>query len=292
MDFDITVLQPYFPIILSSIISIITLVFSVFSAKYYGERTVELAKRRRDHSIVLNEATLNPWLANLYSCSGLFADSPQMMEGVIVTRNMKFKPRKPCDPKLEFFEYAKQHLQTGYPNMIREWADLKRDVLSFNEHLVGFLKSLNKAITKEMKAKASKEPKHWSYGEKIRYVRLYFAQSVYIELESVLTTGKRRIRNLEKEDKSEGAQRSCKLIYEGITIYCGNRVRDLKKGQILFDKLVSSQDNIKEVEKIVKEKEVVTRKLQGFEKNLEELHDSIKLGNILKGKCRHCPEHV
>ena len=141
-----------------------------------------------------------------------------------------------------------------------------------------------------MNARIDKEPKYWSYETPLRFVRPEFAQLVYIELEHVATTGKKGIKRL--HEVRDNARRVYELECEGTTIYKSNRARDLKKGQILFNELVSSQDNIKEVEKLVKRYSELKVRHQAFEGTLKELRDFIELGNTLKGKCRHCPTRV
>jgi hypothetical protein len=199
-------------------------------------------------------------------------------------------PRIPCDPEVEFFEYLKQHLETGYPNVIKDWQGLKRDVLSFNEQRVGFLKRLHIQITKEMKASAGKEPKYWSYETPLRFVHPEFAQWVYIALERFTTTRKKEVKRL--HEVRDNARRIYELECEGFKIYKSNRARDLKKAQMLFSKLISSQGNIKEVEKLVKRHSELEERHHAFERTLRELKNFIELGNTLKGECQYCPQHV
>lgn len=270
--------------------SVITLIVSIYCAKYYGERGVEIARRRREHSVRLKEEALERWLNTLQSCIGFIRRKERIVKGVFITKNRRFKPIEPRDPPTEFFEYFKQHLETGYPNILKKWEKIKQMALSVNKQTANFLEKLCSIIAKEMKAEREKEPRHLLYRRPIRFVYPRFAEAVYTELQSLLITKERKIRYLHEEIKYENMEYT--LSYDGSLIYKSNRVRDLKKGQTLFEKLIASQENLQEVKKLIEQRQEVEKELRNFEKALRELKDSIDLGNILKGKCEYCPEKV
>jgi len=142
---------------------------------FYGERWVEASRRRREHSIRLNDGVFKPWLSKVEEyCKNdaVYFKNSDKMVGV--------EPKNPTD--LEFFDEAKNHLETKYTNILEAWEELKRVTLKHNEKLAIVLEELRTLIIRELKMHCY----YWSLGaeEPEEYIKPdRIAQQIYQELE-------------------------------------------------------------------------------------------------------------
>lgn len=261
---------------------IIGAIISAIVTMRFGERWVETFRIRREHSIKLNEGFLKPWLSKIKEYSKIDAayskDSDKMV-GV--------EPEYPTD--LNFFDEAKSHLETKYPNVLEAWEELKRVTSQHNEKLAIVLEELRTSIIGELKMHCyyynlgAEEPAEHIKPDKI-------AQQVYQEIESRAQYERKWFR---------GEPRVTPVIIGSLKFFrleWGNNIlirsRDEEKviSSIPFiNQLIETPKFNKEEKNLTKRKDEIYKvKRDDFEAKIKEVIESIDLGNILEGKCRHC----
>jgi len=117
---------------------IIGAIISSLATVFFGERRVETLRRRRDHSIKLNDGVLKPWISKLQD----YCKSGRAIYNHEVTRIVENKPKDPTDS--EFFTEAKSHLESNYPAVLKSWEELKQATLSHNEKIATVLEETRK----------------------------------------------------------------------------------------------------------------------------------------------------
>ena len=262
---------------------IIGAIISALATIFFGERRVETLRRRRDHSIKLNDAVLKPWLSKVEEyckIEAMYSQNNNRMMGV--------EPKNPTD--LEFFDVAIKHLETKYPNILEAWEELKRATSKHNEKLAIVLEEIRSSIIRELKmhcyyySLGAKEPEEHIKPDKI-------AQQIYQEIES---------RAQYKRKWFRGKPRVTPVIISGEKFFrlewVNNiliRSRDEKKVESsipFINQLMETPKFIKEEKNLTKRKDEVSKiEREDFEAKIKDVIESIDLGNNLKGKCRFCP---
>ena len=118
---------------------IIGAIISSLVTIFFGERRVETLRRRREHSIRLNDDVLKPWLSKLQDYCKVGATYDHK-----ATRMVKIEPKDPTD--LEFFNEVKNHLESNYPTILKSWEELKDITLSHNGKIAIVLEEVRKSI--------------------------------------------------------------------------------------------------------------------------------------------------
>lgn len=273
-------------VVISAVISgIISFVVGFLAAKFYGPRWVELSKRRRNHSVILNNEVFKPWLAKLeeYCKVGAIFD-------LDVDKLVGIEPKDPTN--LKFFVEAKSHLESTYLDILNAWEKLKGATLGHNKELAAFLEEIRTLIVKEVAMQCY----YWGMrgDEPERYVRPgRLVLHIYEIISHEICTGRQWF---------GGKPKVRPTIYGDTTFY------ELQWGNDSC--LVKSQEE-KEVEKCVpfiiqlvetpnyrsktknlleKEAKVLEPKRADFKAKMTTLIKSIALGNVIRGKCQHCPK--
>jgi hypothetical protein len=262
---------------------IIGAIISALATIFFGERRVETLRRRREHSMKLNDGVLKPWLSKVgeyckigatYSCD--------------VHKIVGLKPNDPTE--LAYFDVAKSHLETRYPSILEAWEEFKRVTYEHNQKLATVLEKIRTLIVKEFKMPCY----YWSLGAKEPKAHVKpdrIAQQIYQEIEDRV---KYNIKWFRGEPRISPVIISDEKFYR---LEWGNnlliRSRDEKRVESsipFISELVETQKFQEEEKSLTKRKnEFYQRRREDFEIEIKNVIKSIELGNILKGKCRFCP---
>jgi hypothetical protein len=245
---------------------------------------LELARRRRDHSIKIKDEALKPWLTKIEECCNIDVIYSKQMDKMIGV-----EPRDPTD--LEFFDVAESHLETKYPEILEVWNELKLATSVHNQKLAIFLEEI-RTLTIE----ALNIPCQYSNlirgGMPEEYIMMdRFVKNFYEEM---------RLRISTEREWSMGKLITNPVMYGTVTFYelewAGYRlmrVRDKEKVEratLFVDHLIGTPQFLMEVEKLMKSlDEIQEVKRKNFEMKLKEVVKSIELGRLLEGECRFCP---
>lgn len=273
-------------VVISAVISgIISFVVGFLAAKFYGPRWVELSKRRRDHSVTLNNEVLKPWLVKLeeYCEVGAVFD-------LDVDKLVGIEPKDPTD--LEFFVEAKNHLESKYLDILNAWEELKGATLEHNEELAALLEEIRTLIVKEVAMPCYYRGMRGD--QPLRYVRPdILALHIYQIIAEEIHTGRQWFGGKPKVDP---------VIYGDTTFYelrwwnDPPLVKSQEKKQVVkyvpfIIQLVETPNYRSKAENLLeKESKFLGPKRADFEAKMTTLIKSIALGNVIRGKCQHCPK--
>jgi len=270
--------------VLSLGVSLTSLAVSFLIAKFYGERWVEMARRRREHSIKLKEEVLKPWLTKI----GEEYCKIDVVYSHHFDRIVGVEPKDPTD--LEFFDVAKSHLESKYPEILKAWVEFKLVTSEHNKELAILLEEIRMLTIRELKMPchywrpAAETPEEYIIPDR-------FSQCVYQEMEW---------REPYKRKWASGEPRIVptmhgnKKFYElEWGIYRLVKIRDEKQAEnaiLLINKIIETSRFREEAKNLTKRKnEIYNAKRENFEAKIKDLIKSIELGNNLRGKCRFCP---
>ena len=272
-------------VVISAVISgIISFVVGFLAAKFYGPRWVELSKRRRDHSVILNNEVFKPWLAKLeeYCEVGAVFD-------LDVDKLVSIEPKNPTD--LEFFAEAKSHLEPKYLDILNAWEELEGATLEHNKELATFLEKIRTLIVKEVampcyyRGMRGDQPK--------RYVRPdLLALHIYQIITHEIRTGRQWF---------GGKPKIQSVTYHEGTFYelkwwnerplASHERKEVEKYVPFIIQLVETPNYRSKAKNLLeKEAKVLRPKRADFQAKMTTLIKSIALGNVIRGKCQHCPK--
>lgn len=243
---------------------------------------IELTRIRQEHSIKIKDEALKPWLAKVgeyCKIEAVYSKDADRMVGI--------EPNDPSD--LNFFDVAKSHLESKYPDILEAWEDLKRITSELNKELAIILEEIRTLTIKELELPCY----YWFLGveepeEHIKPDKI--AQSIYQEIEW---------RAPQKRKWMIGKPHVHPVIYGREQFYELEwrerlmKSRDeekVKRAILLIDKIVETPKFKEMTEKLTKRKdEIYKTHRETFEAKIKEVIKSIELGNVLKGKCKYCP---
>lgn len=263
---------------------IIGAIISSLATIFFGERRVETLRRRREHSIKLNDGVFKPWLSKLqdYCKIGAVYDHE-------ATRMVDIKPKDPTD--LEFFKESKSHLESNYPTILKSWEEVKHVTLSQNRKIATVLEEARTSIVDDL-------------GMPCYYYRLYdegapetyvmpdrIVENFYKVIDSEVDFGKKWVNG---KPSVKPVQCGDVIFYElewGYSRLVKSRdKKEVEKCVSLIVQLVEASNYKDEVKKLLKkEDEKLRPKREKFEEQIRGLIKFIELGNTLKGKCQYCP---
>lgn len=273
---------------------IIGAIISALATIFYGERRVETLRRRREHSIKLNDGVLKPWLSNVrvYCKIG-------ETYSFDVHKIVGLEPKDPTD--LEYFDVAKSHLESKYPDIIEAWEDLKHATLEHNKDLAILLEEIRTLTIEELKM-----PPYYS-GMRGRSPKEYitldrFVETIYHEIASRtrMHAQARAEHRVHPERKwmigkpsihpvIHGEEKFHELSWGSYTLVWNLDEEEVKRAKALIDKILDTSKFKEEVKNLIEREDMVHKtKREVFEMKIKDLIKSIELGNILKGKCRFC----
>jgi len=271
---------------LAEILSILSLVaspiVSFLVARFYGERWVETARRRREHSVKLNEGVLKPWISKVgeyCKIDAVYSRETDQMMGV--------EPKDPTD--LEFFNAARSHLELKYPNILKAWEELKLATSDHNKERAIILERIRKLVLEETK----KPCYYWSPGIETpdEYVRPdELVQHIYQEIEWREPNKRKWAGGTPYVQPTMSGNKQFYHLTWNSTLMESLDKKDVEKAILLINSIIDTaklRDEVKDLKK--RESEVYKTKWQNFETKMKELVESIELGNNLQGTCRFCP---
>lgn len=262
---------------------IIGAIISSLATIFFGERRVETLRRRREHSIKLNDGVLKPWLKLQDYCkTGALYDHK-------AARMVEIEPKDPTD--LEFFNEVKSHLKSNYPTILKSWEEIKHITLSHNRKIAKVVEEIRKSIVDNL-------------GMPCYYWRLYdegppetyvspdrIAENFYKVINWEVSTGKKWINGKPSVKPVQyGDAMFYELEWSNLRVVKSRDRKEAEKCMSFIVQLVEAskyQDEVKNLLK--KEDEMLRPKREKFEEQIRDLIRSIELGNIIKGKCKHCP---
>jgi len=231
---------------------------------------------------LMNEV-LKPWLAKIGEeyCRVDAVYSPELDKMVGV------EPRDPTN--LEFFDAARNHLETKYSSVLKAWEEFKTVGAEYNKNLAVVLEEIRTLAIKELRLPcyywrpAIEQPKEFIMPDLL-------AQRIYEEIEW-REPQKRKWARCEPliTPAISGTEKVFHLEWNGTLVK--SRYRDaVEDALFLINRTIekpSYQEKANDLKK--RKKEVYDAKRENFEVKIKDVIKAIELGNNLKGKCRFCP---
>ncbi len=247
------------------------------------ETRSEKAKLRREHSVKIMEQALKPWLDGSLFYSKLDAEySPRYDE---------FVGLEPKDPtNLDFFEFAKSHLESEYPEVLRAWNELKSITSKYNSKLATFLNEIREftiaflemAIT--YSGFRGKTPAQYMILD--RFVKSVFEEikyQVYNEIDYFVEEPK-------IQPVGIGGKTFQQLVWKSYALVQSRDIYKAKKAKKIIERLIESPKLREGMRGLLEiEAEILKTRLPNFETKIKDVIKSVELGNQFKGKCRFCP---
>lgn len=201
---------------------------------------------------------------------------------------MRVEPKDPTE--LDFFDVAKSHLESKYPDVIESWEELKRVTSEHNKELALLFEKMRTLVTQELKL-----PCHYSSlrgrtpQERITVDR--FIESIYQEMKfRQVSSEKWHFGKPKIEPFISGDKKFYGLGWANWGTLVVSLDQDIvKKAMVLIDKIVENSEFREVVRNVQRnEDEICKGKRESFEAKLKDVIKSIELGKILEGKCRFC----
>lgn len=252
------------------------------SRREASDNQPELGRRRQDHSIKIKDEALKPWLAKIEEYAKIDALYSKDKDKIVGS-----EPTDPTD--LDFFDVAKSHLETRYPEIMEAWTNLKSVTRTHNLRLAAFFEETRVLIIEALKLHC-----HYSNSQgrtPEEYITIdRFVRILYEEM---------KLKNMQEDWRME-RPKTYPVMYGSETFYelewASYRLmksRDKEKAEEaiqLIDQLAANPQlmgKVADLEKSLDEIQKVKR--ADFERKLKEVVKSIELGRLLEGECRFCP---
>jgi len=262
---------------------IIGAIISALATIFYGERRVDTLRRRREHSIKLNDEVFKRWLEKVGDYSKI-----DVAYSKDIGKIVGVEPKDPTD--LEFFDVAKSHLESKYPYILKEWEELKHVTLEHNKELAILLEEIRTLTIKELKM-----PCYYSSlpgrapEEHITLNR--FVECIYKEMEYRVRAEREWL--FEKpiiQPVIYGGEKFYELAWGSYRLVKSRDEKEVGRAILLISQLIETPKFKEEVKNLMKEEDEIYKiKRENFERKIKDLIKSVELGGILKGKCRFCP---
>jgi hypothetical protein len=252
------------------------------------ERLFETRKIRMEHSTKLKDGFFKPWLERMEEkkdkCCKIGTQYSRVQGRMV--------PLKPTEPLgLEFYEEAMNHVKRD--KLAKDWKILKRTTLALNEELAMLLEEIRVLAAKEI------DLPYWCP----RYVGDYFGDKPdeYLCPDLFLSSIYSEVRYRIEEGRKWGPSRispanvgNGKIIYSLIhgdyEVAISPNEELVQKTQQFLATLIEDEKFSESVKSFVgKQKGTYDKELEKVKRDLRDLIKSIELGNVIKGKCRHCP---
>lgn len=268
---------------LSLVVSFSAVLVAFLVARFYGERWVEMSRIRREHSMILSDRVLRPWIENINKYCKIdakYSEDDDRMMGV--------EPTDPAD--LEFFDVGKSHMESGYPDILVSWEELKHVTFEHNNKLANLLEEIRTAVINELKMPCliySIEPEE--------YVSPRFAKAIYAQIEYTLEYrpyARPKWRGGEPyiQPVNYGGKQFYELAWQDNRIVRSLDEEKTKQAKLLVDHLIETPGLIEKTKLLMDEKsKTYGAKLEALKTKMMDVIKSIELGNIIAGKCRFCP---
>jgi gas vesicle protein len=259
---------------------IVGAVISALATIFYGERRAEMLRLRRKHSETLLDRTLRPWLGKYKEICRIGAEYSSDPDTLIA--------HEPQESSLQFFDDIRSHLKSKYPDIMRSWETLKQATFEHNKKLAIILEDIRNSILKETNLPQyhchGRAPSEYICPERI-------AECVYETMAYETRTGEDWFTGRPSvQPLSSGNTMFYQVNWAGSSNFaiCRNEDRAGKIAHKIVD-IVESPEYEQRIRQAVDAEDMVIRpKRIDFEHRMEDLIESIELGNSLRGKCKHC----
>jgi hypothetical protein len=255
------------------------------------ESLIETRKIRMEHSTKLKDGFFKPWLETMEEykdkCCEIGAKYSKVQG-----RMVSLKPKEPGN--FEFYEQAMNHMKRS--KLAKDWNNLKHTTLDLNEELAIIFEEIRVLILKEI------DLPYWCP----RYIGDYFGDkpdeylcpdlfisSIYLEVRYRIAEGRKRIWGPGKmSPKNVGNGKMVYFLsYWDFEIASSPDEELMRKTQQLLSRLVEDKELTERIKSFVdKQKATYDKELEKVKLDTRDLINSIELGNVIKGKCRHCPK--
>jgi len=274
---------------------IIGAIISALATIFYGERRVETLRRRREHSIKLKDEVLKPWLSKVgkyCKIGAVYSYDVHKMVGV--------EPKDPID--LEFFDVVKNHLETKYADIKKDWEEFKQITSKHNKDLATLQEEIRTLTIKDVKIPAYYSNMRGRSPEE--YITIdRFVETVYEEMyqrmriqaqaraeHKVHPERKWMIGKPQIEPIIHGEETFHTLAWGSYRLGISHDEKEIEKFELLINKIIDTPRFKEEVKELIEREDTIYKtQREDFEVKIKEVIKSIELGNVLKGKCRYCP---
>ena len=244
---------------------------------------IEIVRIRREHSKKIKDGALKPWQTNIeHYCKIDVAYSKD------VDKMVGVEPKDPTD--LEYFDVAKSHLKSKYPDVLNAWEKLKRVTSKHNKELAFLMEKIRTFTIKKLKISYHYSNIRGRAPEE--YITLdRFVENISEEMELRLRGNEKwAIGEPKKESFRRGDEKFYQLAWGSYTLVTSRDEKDVERAIILINKIIETPRFIEKVKNLIKrEDEIYKVKFENFETKIKDVIKSIELGMILEGKCRFCP---
>jgi hypothetical protein len=259
---------------------IVGAVISALATIFFGERRVETLRLRREHSRILLDGTLKPWLDKYKQICMIGAEYSSDPDTLVA--------HEPQESSLKFFDDIRSHLGSKYPDTMKSWEVLKEATFEHNKKLALILEDIRNSIIKETSLpqyhRHGREPREYISPERI-------VEYVYETMAYETHTGEDWFRG--KPDVQPFTSGNTMFYQVKWGNYSNFAIcRDENSAGKIVHKIIDIVESPEYEQRIRQavdaEDRIIQPKRISFEQKMEDLIESIELGNSLRGKCKHC----
>lgn len=288
-------------------------------AKRYGPIAVQKENIRRLHSEKLVDQTITPWRNDPFRyCHvgvafkgigwGDFNTSLGEGGGVILGRagriwsqyELDMGMRNPIDPPYDYYKELRSHLESGFPNVLISWEQIKRKTEQLNEEIYTFLKELGNEIFLNPEGKPLDYFLYWNAEgnpPKLYVLLEDIVFQIWMELEG-------RVLGKSRSPYILPSTASRTIDFDGLSanifelswkhghpasIFARTLTKEnceTIRSRIIH--LCDSTSNLEKVRSIINRKDSLRSKIEGFQGSLRDIKAQVDLGKNLGGNCSIC----
>lgn len=248
---------------------------------------VETRKSRMKHSVKLKDDFFKPWLSKI----GEYYDDYCKIGAQYSKEFDKMVPLEPKDPdNLQFYKEAMSHLK-NYEQLLKDWKNQKQITLELNKELAILFDDIRVLVKKEI------DLPYWcprySGDEPDEYLcPNLFIGAIYEEIEGRIKKERKQfIGSGMVEPTIHGDKKIYYFKWWDRTLARSPKQEHMVKAQQLFSQFIDDEKYKEIIEAFAaKQKETYDKACEKVKQDIVDIINSIELGNIIKGKCQHCPK--
>jgi len=260
------------------------------------EATIEIARRRREHSSRLKDEVLKPWLSKVGEYCKIGVTYSYEVHKIV-----GLEPKDPID--LKFFDFAKSHLESKYPEIMKAWEELKLVTSKHNKDLASLLEETRTLTIKDLKIPAYYSDMRGRLPEE--HITLdRFVEAIYQEMNyRIRTRAQERAEHRVHPERKwmigkpliqpvmHGKEKFHTLAWGSYRLVRNRDEEKVKKAKSLIDKILDTSRFKDEVKNLIdREDQIYKTKRDNFETKIKDVINSVELGNVLEGRCRFCEQ--
>jgi len=273
----------YLGLLLSSLLALLV---ALVAGRHYGRAAAERGLRLRDHAISLEQDGLRQWAAWMDRLCGIGVARTQaaaVFTGV-AREEGSFKAFEPQDPRVDVFPELRSHLESGYPDILKQWEDLKRVVSGYNIRLIVFLERLKRELEEGLAI-----PAYYGVGRAPdRSVNTAaIVELVFHAVGDGVSEPTELLRSLYIGGGEAGLPYY--LGYPGYTYLARSPLlTDIKEVNSLVRQFVPSLFEREEFRRLVEEADILKAQREKLKERILGVARAVNLGEQLKGMCHVC----